>query len=451
MVLNMPQYYFGIETVTQGDKPDPETDKIIAIHYQKIDFRSGKPLQKIEILKEWESSEEAIVTQFYNKFFRGGHNKWIFIPVGFDLNQAWEYIDTKFEQYLGRTFVNKRFHYTIPHIDLDSMIVLLNKGNFIGAKLEKFTKHPSGKRDVKQWYGNQEYDRIVSHINSSAESFLVFFTKVKENVHRVLEDAPALPTRAPAKKVPRPEPKPVPMPVPKTPTTPPPPPPVEEPASEEPSLETEEPVPSPESEEVPPEELPPEIHDAPEEIPEELPPEVPEEVYPPEPEEAHMTADVHEPEEVPEIAGGHHVEDVHEAHEYHEEGEVHEVETYNVAEEEHGMETYHDSEEAHEVAEIHEGGEVQGEEVHEVTEMHDHDHHAEFAPEAIAVEAVEEHDDHAEVVEVEAVEAMEAEAVEVEAVSMPPQKSLSPKELKKRLKEEAKQKKKEMKARAKKK
>ena len=66
---------------------------------------------------------------------------------------------------------------------------------------------------------------------------------------------------------------------------------------------------------------------------------------------------------------------------------------------------------------------------------------------AVEVEA-HEVDEHAEAVEVDAVE---VEAVEVEAVPMAPQKPLSPKELKKRLKEEAKLRKKEKKAKAKKK
>jgi len=418
----MPQYYFGIETISQGGKPDPEKDRIIAIHYQKIDFRSGKPLQKIEILKEWESSEEAIVTRFYNKFFRGGQNKWIFIPVGFDLNQAWEYIDTKFEEYLGRSFVNKRFHYTIPHIDLDSMVVLLNKGNFIGAKLEKFTRQTSGKKDVKQWYENQEYEKIISHINTSAESFLVFFTKIKENVHRVLEDAPTIPKAplpASSMKAPGPEPAPEPEVI-RGPQIPPPPsqPPIEEHIPEGPPEPAEETT-------APPE-------------PEEIPPEPAEPVIPPEPEEAHEMAEIHGSDEIPEAVESHHAEEAHEIDVEHEVAEVHEVDAY------------HEAEEAHEVAEIHE------EEVHEVTEIHDHDEHAEYAPEAIAVEAVEEHDEHAEAVEVEAVEEhdVHAEAVEVEAVPPPPpppQRSLSPKELKKRLKEEAKQKKKEQKAKAKKK
>ena len=37
-----------------------------------------------------------------DKFFRGGQNKWIFIPVGYNLNTAWEMITLKFEEYLGK-------------------------------------------------------------------------------------------------------------------------------------------------------------------------------------------------------------------------------------------------------------------------------------------------------------------------------------------------------------
>jgi len=66
----MAEYYFDIETYSPGERPNPEKDKIIVIQYQKIDLRSGEPRGDLIILKEWESSEKEIVTQFFNQFFR---------------------------------------------------------------------------------------------------------------------------------------------------------------------------------------------------------------------------------------------------------------------------------------------------------------------------------------------------------------------------------------------
>jgi len=68
----MAEYYFDIETYSPGEKPNPETDKIITIQFQRIDLKTGKPREKLEILKEWESSEKQIVTEFFNRFFADG-------------------------------------------------------------------------------------------------------------------------------------------------------------------------------------------------------------------------------------------------------------------------------------------------------------------------------------------------------------------------------------------
>ena len=48
----MAEYYFDIETYSPGEKPNPETDKIITIQFQRIDLRSGEPKEDLIILKE---------------------------------------------------------------------------------------------------------------------------------------------------------------------------------------------------------------------------------------------------------------------------------------------------------------------------------------------------------------------------------------------------------------
>jgi len=397
--------------VSTGGKPDPETDKIITIHYQKIDFRSGKPLQDIVILKEWESSEEEIVTRFYDKFFRGGHNKWIFIPVGYNLNSTWEFITCKFEEYLGRYYVNRRFHFTIPHIDLESIIVLLNKGNFIGAKLEKFTKKPSSGNMVKKWYKNQEYDNIENHIKGSAEAFLIFFTKIKENIHNVLRDKPPV-VKSPLPAKLKEETAPVPPPTRPSPK--------EEPAPEKKEITVESEIPEKATIKEPTQEAPVIGRD---EEKAETEPGVPEKESPTVSKE--VTPDM-KPAEIKEIP---------------------------VEEPPAPARLMEETVEIEEEPEIHE-------EVHEIPEIHVDEETAEFAPEAIEVateegeaEAYEVTGEEIEVHEGEVVEAVEAHEIEVEEVveEHPLPQTLSPKELKKKLKEEAKLKKKEKKGRSRKK
>lgn len=184
----MAEYYFDIETYSPEERPNPETDKIITIQFQRIDLRTGEPKGELIILKEWESSEKEIVTQFFNQFFRDGLSIWNFVPVGFNLNFEWEFLISKFEKYLGKKLASKDLHYKIPHLDLKPIIVLLNDGNFVGASLDKFTNKPPDGKLVKRWYENREYDKTERYIRDEAKSFLEFLQKIIKNIHKLLKE-----------------------------------------------------------------------------------------------------------------------------------------------------------------------------------------------------------------------------------------------------------------------
>lgn len=183
----MAEYYFDIETYSPGEKPNPETDKIITIQFQRIDLKTGKPREKLEILKEWESSEEHIVKDFFNRFFADGLSIWNFIPVGYNLNFEWEFLICKFEKYLGKKLASKDLHYKIPHLDLKPIVILLNDGNFVGAKLDNFTDKSQDGKAVKEYYENKQFDKIEGYIKNEAESFLDFLQRIKSNIHKLVE------------------------------------------------------------------------------------------------------------------------------------------------------------------------------------------------------------------------------------------------------------------------
>jgi len=178
----MAEYYFDIETYSPGDKPDPEKDKIITIQFQRIDLRSGKPREELVILKEWESSEENIVKEFYDRFFSDGRSVWDFIPVGFNLNFEWEVLISKFNKYLGLKLNSKNMHYSRPHIDLKSTTVLLNDGAFKDARLDKFTSKKSDGSVMKVLYSSGKTKEIENYINEEAEAFLTYLQKVKRHL-----------------------------------------------------------------------------------------------------------------------------------------------------------------------------------------------------------------------------------------------------------------------------
>lgn len=183
----MAEYYFDIETYSPQDRPNPETDKIITIQFQRIDLKTGKPRENLVILKEWESSEKQIVTEFFNRFFAEGLNIWNFVPVGYNLNFEWEFLISKFEKHLGKKLASKDLHYRIPHLDLKPIVVLLNDGNFVGAKLDNFTDKTHDGKAIKNYYGNKQYGEIEKYIKNETESFLKFLQKINSNIRKLVE------------------------------------------------------------------------------------------------------------------------------------------------------------------------------------------------------------------------------------------------------------------------
>jgi hypothetical protein len=182
----MPEYYFDIETYSPEKKPNPDKDKIITIQVQQIDIKTGKPKSKLEILKEWESSEKDIVITFYNKFKNSFEeiDVWQFVPVGYSLSYDFEFLISKFRSYIGKEFTS-RFYYNRPYLDLKHVIVLLN-GEFKGASLDKSTSKKFSGAKIKEWYENKKFGEIELYIKNEAESFLELLQKARRNIRKVL-------------------------------------------------------------------------------------------------------------------------------------------------------------------------------------------------------------------------------------------------------------------------
>jgi hypothetical protein len=183
----MAVYYFDIETYSPGERPDPENDKIITVQFQSVDIRTGKPIGELTILKEWESSENAIVKELFDKFFKDGSNVWDFVPVGFNLNFEWEFLRSKFKKHLGKIMSSRELHYRIPHIDIKPIVVLLNNGNFAGAKLNRFAGKVGDGSVISTLYESGKYDEIEKYIRNENKAFLEFLQKIKLNISKLME------------------------------------------------------------------------------------------------------------------------------------------------------------------------------------------------------------------------------------------------------------------------
>ena len=154
----MEAHYFDIETYSPGEKPDPKSDKIISIQFQKFDLKTGEKIGKLQILKEWEDGEEKIVKFIHKWFF--SRNPWQFIPVGFNLNFEWKFLAEKFKKYNLDKNSNLKFSDLIdkfPQIDLKP-IALIKKGEFIGASLSSISKKEDDGNIIKELYENKNFN-----------------------------------------------------------------------------------------------------------------------------------------------------------------------------------------------------------------------------------------------------------------------------------------------------
>ena len=218
----MPAYYFSIEGMKTGEKSDPATDRLVTLMYQKIDLTTGEPLDLPVILRVWDSSEQEIVTLFYTNFFRPGTPVTQFIPVGLNLDYAYEMLLALFRKYGLAAPASHELWYQRPRFDLRPVIVLLNNGRFAGANLDAFTMKKGEDRHMEKWYDKKEFGRIEHYVREEASRFLKvlqYLSKYKTRLGITVREA-RTPKRNPYTPAPAERPAPAPALPPKVPVQP---------------------------------------------------------------------------------------------------------------------------------------------------------------------------------------------------------------------------------------
>ena len=164
-------YYFDIETYGIGQKPNPKDDKIITMQFQEVDGSTGKPKTELTILKEWESSEEEILRKFVSIF-----RPWNFIPIGNNLTFERNFIRSKCQKYKIQDLDGYGdLEYEFPSIDIHSLFVILNSGEFKGSGMHNFTEKETGGYVIPGYYKNKEYEKIEDYIKKETNAFLKFY------------------------------------------------------------------------------------------------------------------------------------------------------------------------------------------------------------------------------------------------------------------------------------
>ena len=148
----------------------------------ELERNTAKPVGPLKILKEWESDEKTILTKIH---FRISYleNQWAFIPIGFNLQFEHKFL-------WQRCISNGLRPVDIlngPFLDLKTVAVLMNKGEFKGASLNKMTSKPHSGAIVVQWYGEKKYAEIENYIKTETDEFSNFCVRLYEEIPPLLE------------------------------------------------------------------------------------------------------------------------------------------------------------------------------------------------------------------------------------------------------------------------
>ena len=162
--------YLDIETTGL----DPLQSKIITIQYMELERNTAKPVGPLKILKEWESDEKTILKKFISDSGVADKYPFAFIPVGFNLQFEHDFIWQRcMSNALQPVDILDR-----PFLDLKTVGVIMNRGEFKGAGLDKLTNKPQSGKNIPRLYDEKNYGEIEKYIKIETESFCEWLAKL---------------------------------------------------------------------------------------------------------------------------------------------------------------------------------------------------------------------------------------------------------------------------------
>ena len=179
-VTEVMNYYLDIETTGL----DPLHSKIITIQYMELERNTAKPISPVKILKEWESDEKTILKKFISDSGINDGYKFSFIPIGFNLQFEHSFFwqrcisnGLKPIDVLGR-----------PFLDLRTVAVIMNKGEFKGASLHNITNKPHSGSNIPNLYSEKKYEEIENYVKNETDEFSKFCVRLYEEMPQLLEN-----------------------------------------------------------------------------------------------------------------------------------------------------------------------------------------------------------------------------------------------------------------------
>ena len=185
----MTNYYLDIESNTEGrNGVDPLKDKIVTIQYCPFYDDSGKPKRPLTILKSWESSEKEILEAFLEitGWREDSPRIWDFIPTGVNLKYDLIVIKNRSKELLNFNIPSKLLFYKIPRMELKTILVMANRGEFKGSTFDRFSNKTSDGLSASNYIKEKDWDNLLKYINQEAEAFFEIYQKLLKGIPKLL-------------------------------------------------------------------------------------------------------------------------------------------------------------------------------------------------------------------------------------------------------------------------
>ena len=164
----MATYYLDIET----NGLDEVENKIVTIQYVELERGTGNILGELTILKEWELGEKEMLRRFIEESPITNDYSFDFIPVGYNLGFEHKFLlekSSKYDDLFPISILSR------PCVDLRSIGILMNKGEFRGSGLDKLTGKSHSGMSIIHWYDEKKYDEIENYIKNETEEFVKWY------------------------------------------------------------------------------------------------------------------------------------------------------------------------------------------------------------------------------------------------------------------------------------
>ncbi len=153
-------------------------DRIVTVQLQPLDDALN-PTGPFQVMAEWEWGEKQVIQMILEKGVL--QPNWDFVPVGnrlrFDLTFLVERA-TKWNLIHWDMATLKFFWYTKPLLDLQPILILMNRGQFQGSSLHAFAAKESGVK-VPALYRKGAYQEILDYVSVEHEAALGLLQEVR--------------------------------------------------------------------------------------------------------------------------------------------------------------------------------------------------------------------------------------------------------------------------------